>query len=390
MAPKIPRKVKNHWFIAKEGKNRFSIRRSETLSDGRRVQPRYPREKYKHIETDFNELEDFVRRLNQDAFKPEIAWEKVLNKHAFISPKLLGEFHEYLNLNIPSQNYASGVYGYVVNHFLKFFMEQQKLSNPTDWHKIHKTEWVKYLNKTIKAPKTKRAIVQASNRFIAWLHEKKPDIPKLVFEPFSRTMYNTLKSYHELNPDRRNPTAIPDTHWKLIEKRINDDFNDIKPFAYLGYHYGLRRAETLGVNTDDVREGYLFIQRQVFKVILTSADKKKIFTKPLKGKTSRKVPHWFSTPDEIFSLIEQIPNLMVHPDTLGQRWAELMKELKLTYTFHDLRHSWTTNALRKAEPRDVQMSAGHKNIQTTMGYAHDDRDMKDKKFIPKRDLKKVA
>ena len=74
----------------------------------------------------------------------------------------------------------------------------------------------------------------------------------------------------------------------------------------------------------------------------------------------------------------------MHPDTLSDRWTELMEQLKLTYTLHDLRHTWITKSIRKKKvvPRDVQLAAGHKNIETTMGYLHDDREFDDDIYVP--------
>ena len=52
-----------------------------------------------------------------------------------------------------------------------------------------------------------------------------------------------------------------------------------------------------------------------------------------------------------------------------------MEMLHFDYTFHDLRHTCITKMMRLQVPRDVQLAAGDKNIQTTMQYMHDDRDL---------------
>ena len=62
-----------------------------------------------------------------------------------------------------------------------------------------------------------------------------------------------------------------------------------------------------------------------------------------------------------------------------------MRELDYDYDFHDIRHTWITKAIRlpNVEPRDVQLAAGHKNIETTMGcYLHDDRIFGDEPYVP--------
>ena len=60
-----------------------------------------------------------------------------------------------------------------------------------------------------------------------------------------------------------------------------------------------------------------------------------------------------------------------------------MRKLKFTYDFHALRHTFITKALGAGHTaRDVQLAAGHKNIETTMRYAHDHRTMDDEIFTP--------
>jgi integrase len=59
-----------------------------------------------------------------------------------------------------------------------------------------------------------------------------------------------------------------------------------------------------------------------------------------------------------------------------------MDELDFNYDFHDLRHTFITKAISAYPPRDVQLAAGHKSIETTMRYAHDNRNLDDEVFNP--------
>jgi len=60
----------------------------------------------------------------------------------------------------------------------------------------------------------------------------------------------------------------------------------------------------------------------------------------------------------------------------------MLKELELSFQFHDLRRSFITKAVRVHNIVDVQRAAGHYDIKTTMVYVQDDRKMDDELFIP--------
>jgi integrase len=377
----MSRNIKTHWFISKEG-TRFTVRQEmRDTATGKKSFRRYPREKYKMYENDLSALEAFVKRINEREFKAEKAYEAVKLKHAFIDDALLADFEEYLRANIPSKVYVTGIMGHVKRHFIGYFVNELHLKDPVEWHR-NQVKWARYLQSNVAAPKTKRAVVQAANRFIGWLSTQRPDVPKVRFEPISRAVYSTLIAEHAADDKVQKPKMIEDADWDTIKDKLP---KDIAPFVLLGYHYGLRRGETLAMEKKDVKNGYLAVERQISSVSRDTDGKLLGYkTKILKGKLTREVPHWFCKPVDAHKWAALAAELRIHPDTLGQRWAQLMRDLGLHYTFHDLRHTWVTKAIRKEKvsPRDVQLAAGHKNIETTMGYLHDDRQHDDEEFNP--------
>jgi integrase len=351
------------WSLFKEGQV-WVIRRWE----GGRYK-RLPVKRYRGIRDDYEKLSEFVKRLNA----PIDVKEAVDYKHAFISPKLLDDYRDFLLAQIPTRKDALCEYAYLKEYFLDFFIGKLNLKNPLDWHKTHKTKWSTFLmgHADIPAPATKRKVVMAANRFMGWLHQQRPeDTPSLHFEPISKATYKKLEAQRLLDGEAKERTFIPDAHWDKIKKGLPQA---IAPFALLSYHYGLRRAESLGFKQGDVKKGYLSVERQLMSLNEHA---------PLKGRLARKVPHWSATAAQAYGWTVQSFALTIHPDTLSDRWAEYMKGLDFKYDFHDLRHTWITRMMRKQHHRDVQLAAGHVNIETTMGYAHDDRAQDDEEFRP--------
>lgn len=61
----------------------------------------------------------------------------------------------------------------------------------------------------------------------------------------------------------------------------------------------------------------------------------------------------------------------IHPDKPYHRFKTALKNLGLTGDIHKLRHTFASNLVMKGRPLyDVQKLLGHKDIQTTMIYAH--------------------
>lgn len=382
-----------NWFIAKDG-NKLVVRRHVYKADGTKGSERYPALKYAHLSTK-RELEDFVIRLNGKDPTVERIKAKLSFKHAYISPELMDDYREnYLYQQIPTLKDAQSMYGYLDKYALNFFIEKLGLKNPLEWHR-HQNVWGRYLlnkgeletNKLIfepneiKSAKLIRMTVNELNRFMKYLHLKRPDeVAALTFDPISKAAYKEHEARRKLDNNLRASKYIKADHWAKIEDYLEKNQVKWRFFVYLAKSYGLRRNEVLGLQLTDVRKAHIAVDRQFEKLI-----ENEINYKPLKNRQPRKVPHWLITPGKAHSWINEIPNSILHPDTISAQFKELMSKLELPdYVFHDLRRTFITDAIKKGiEPEDLRLAAGHANIQTTYKfYVMDSRDLEDDIFIP--------
>lgn len=353
----------------------YSIRRYITLPDGTKIQPRYPRKKYKGIKTK-EELDQLLNRLNYRKRNKNIEI-----RTSFISPHLMEAFENLLLTDIPNEKDARYLYQTVLKkYFLNFFIGTLKLYDPKEWTK-HQAEWGAALlgkidNKIFtKKPSAKlvKTTIQVANRFMSFLHVQMPeDYPPITFKPLSR---GAIKTYQAQNTGKKIGQFIPDEDWKTIDSKLP---SSIGCFIRLMYYYGLRRAESLGFSsTDSVRRDFLKITQQ-----LKSYNEISPTYSILKDKEQRETPHWFLKPEIAYKLIQDGIDKKRHPDTLSVEWEEFIKGLGMTYKLHDFRRTFITKALRKYAPRDVQLAVGHANLLTTMKYAQDDRSLKDDIWKP--------
>lgn len=340
----------------------------------RRGSERLPAKDYQHIRNDEQRLRAYVKTLNA----PSRAVEAVEFKHAYISPQCLEDYYNWLMLQIPNQFNARCEYNFLRTHFLNFFVGRLDLHRPEEWLRESETKWATYLtsDEVAPSPKTKRVIVQASNRFVEWMHRRYPEfMPKMYFEPLTKAMWKKLKADWEFNEDHVKRTFIKEEDWKVICRNMVDY---LKPFVMLSYHYGLRRSEALGLREDDVKPKHLSIERQ----LVSSVPPKYA---PLKGRESRKCPHWFASPDEAYDWVVGMTEVkLLTPKAFSNEWRIFMDSLGMTYDLHDLRHSFITKAVGKYPSKEVMHAVGHKNIETTMRYTHDDRGFEDTPYKPKR------
>ncbi len=217
-----------------------------------------------------------------------------------------------------------------------------------------------------------------TNRFMAFLHKKMPqEIPFIKFDPISKAKF---KDYHARINMGIEPVGkfIADKDWTVIEKKLPAE---IAPFVILGYYYGLRRAETLGLELGDLAKGHLNVKRQ----LVNMNDGQPNYA-PLKNRLERKTPHWFMNPEDTYALIEDALSKKIHPDTLGVKFSHFIATLGMDYDLHDLRRTFITKALDKnnGNATPVMMAVGHGNTDVTMRYLRDNRNLSDEVFVPKK------
>jgi integrase len=365
--------MKRYPWELKRQDNRWYIKQPIQKDDGKMSSRTYPSRKLRDIRDNEGELRDLVVRLNAELKAIDRAKRAVETKHAYINDKL---YDEWLEERLIQTRRASLELTYIKQYFVNYFVEKLNVQNPVDWHKLHKNKWAAFLlsSEVPPAPSTKRDIVQCAQRFLDWLHEKRPEeVPELKLKPFTKNKWKDLHASWELDSRRHEPQFVTDRDWKKIQEHLP---KSLAPYVNLGYFYGLRREELLGVKSGDVKQGYLSVERS-----LEAIGK----YKPTKGKKRRKVPHhWFSKAERAYAWVEQITASPLHPDTLTELWGELMDkdDLRMTYTLHDLRHTFLTRAYSLYPVDEVRDAAGHKDIRTTQNYLRDRKRPDDEEYKP--------
>lgn len=384
----MEKKIFGEYFLAKE-KNKFVIRRYVVVVNGetrKKSSVRYPFSKYKNFKSK-EELENLVIRLNGRENRKKI--QAIKEKLAYLPTNIMEEFRELLANEIPTEKDARYHYKNLHRYFLKFFVELCGKIDPNEW-KAKQSLWGLALLRRLPKEqekfnifdremsyKTIKGLIQLANRFMVFIHEKNPEeIPLYKLNPISQAMLKDYLARQSMDKDEVG-NFITDDDWKVIDKNLPDD---IGCFVRLGYYYGLRRGETLGLMPEDVRNGHLSLERQLSK---TDGNGSYIF-KPLKDRDFRKTPHWFLDKAEAYELIQETQMIRIHPDTLGVKFASLMSELKMKYELHDLRRTFITKALDDHKPKEVMLAVSHSNIETTMRYLRDDRKSDDSVFVPKK------
>jgi hypothetical protein len=254
------------WTIYKEpqrGKDVYSIKRVFYSGTNRKPRyQRYPAKSYRTFRGNLDLLETFIERLNEGPLKLNRGLHQPSS--SIITSQVMRDYAEHLRVQTVDEREARCDFSYVKRYLVDFFLNQLKLPDPVQWHRVHQTKWTEYLlgPDVPKSMLTKRDIIHASNRFLRWLHSQyQAEVPFLKFEPFSRARIRQYQATRDLDAELRKRTAISDVDWEKIQSALP---SGIKPFVLLAYHYGLRRAETLGFDsTNNVRNDILIVRKQM-------------------------------------------------------------------------------------------------------------------------------
>lgn len=350
------------WYLI----NNNSIRRYRKI--GKKTQwERYPKEKYAHMSP--QELESFLRRLNADQeIKAREAKERYNFDHSYWNQSKQEAFYKYLVSNANSKAHIQGHFSVFQRYVLYYFITVAKLPHPNHWIK-KEAEWGEWLLKKKLSANSIKRIKQVANRSTRFLAKHYPgEVNPIILEPVGKKKLNFIK-LHE--PNHKRFKFVDEAMYLRIYKAASDE---IKPYIFFGYRFGLRISEVYPVTPKSIFKGYLSIEQQLVSI------EPRVVYGPLKNRQVRKVPYWFTTPAEAYS--EAIKIKLMHPHTVSRKFVEMLKELELSFQFHDLRRSFITKAVRVHNIVDVQRAAGHYDIKTTMVYVQDDRKMDDELFIP--------
>lgn len=366
------------WFLALES-GKWKIKRNVTKGRKRSFQ-RLPAKLYKEIQTNKEELEKFILRLNKIDPKERAAYEKFKVDSAFISSKLLEDYHKKLKAEIPTENAANYTYRYAREHFLAFFLKHDP--NPTVWYRKLQPAWADYLVGTEFSISVLKKIINSSNRLMRYLHNQRPDeIPLMEFRPLSRAVLAKIRAKKELlGEGKEKRKYIPEKDYKTLLAHIPDDLRSI---FEMSYRYGLRRNEVIALyqSPQKIRKGYLLIDEQ-----FCSLNGGTMVRKPPKFNKTRKVNHWNASPNECFELINSLVSMP--PDRASRNFTNLTTDLvdrdliEHSYVLHDCRHTFISNAVKFYDINTVSRSAGHSDISVTNGYLKDTRDLDDEVFSP--------
>ncbi len=229
-------KFRSWSLLTSKKEHEYTIRRWVEYPDGIKKFERLPKKQYEDLLGKPKALGDFVVRLNGKDPTEERALAKAAFKHAYINSELLQDYLEnYLSLHIPNKKDAKSLFAYLTKYGLTFFIEKLGLVDPISWHK-QQYVWGKYLlnkdktgiedtkrifkNGEIKSAKVLKYTVNEMNRFMKYLHLKRPvEVVVLSFEPLTKA---TLKE-HEV---QLNLLQSLDENLNVILDKIpeNDNF----------------------------------------------------------------------------------------------------------------------------------------------------------------------
>ena len=353
----------------------MKVIRRYRLVDGKPKWESYPKDKYKDLSGE--EVEALIRRLNASIEAEEkLAKERYDYDNAFVNKVTKEEFERRLRNKATDEGHIQAQMTHLDEYVLRYFIFERELADPNQWKKVEDSygDWLQNVLSESTGNKlrgtTIARIIQTANRFLEFLHNRMPDEVRLIkLDPIS---HDVLEERDSLSVNRKRKKFITEKDFESICKKADPR---IVPLVKIGYWFGLRRSECLGLTLDDVFEDALHVERQLVKTMPTAQYDR------LKDKDERDVPYWFCKAETAYELVSQIQ--MIHPDTVSDLFSGVCEELKLPFQFHDLRRTWITRALRVRHFMDVRLAAGHEDLETTQGYIQDDREIQRKKFVPK-------
>lgn len=334
-------------------------------------------------------LEQLLRQLNM-RFKSDLerAKEAYEWRHTFITEPLMERYKEELKAEVDSKTFRDALYFYARKN-LNWFISKCKQPDPIKWKKLEK-RWSLALFCELEgadadkyrlwdepvAPDTISKQMQAMNRFLEWLHGQDPELyPSVRLKAYTR---GKMKAYRKRWKKQGVGKYIPDSHIKIILENISED---IRPFVWRQWAYGLRLQESMASVAEDVKKDFLFIYRQL--IAFTDGQPQYDI---LKSREDRKVPHWFATNRQAYKHFST-PIKLMHPDTYSHKFAKELARIseaksrelngeKLDYATHDLRRTFITNCFKKnIVADDIRLAVGHADLRTTMAYAQDHREL---------------
>lgn len=368
-------KQTSKWYLANAG-NGYRVIRRDTYPDGKLKREVYPREKWAKVDpSDSDAVASLLRRLNATYERKKAEAEARYDlDHTYINKPLIEEFQRQRAFHTTVDDHLRDSLTNL-RRAIDYFVIKKKLASPADWER-KQFDFGEHLLKAELSLHTIQKTQVVTNQYLEFLHKKFPhEVPRLELMLITPAKRKLLRADAEENERGQ---LILDSHYRLLLRYGGD----IKPHIELAWCFGGRRSEILGLQVENVFVDNLEITRQIESCPVKGEP---IF-KPTKGRMKREVPYWFTTPEIAYDLISRIKLMSKH--TLSDRFAMVVAEinrhegLQLSYTFHDLRHTFITRAVRLHGLVDVSRAAGHKDVRTTQEYMEDDRQLSKQRFVP--------
>jgi integrase len=211
---------------------------------------------------------------------------------------------------------------------------------------------------------------KSKNNLIVLLHgifRRAMTIYGLPINPVAKVERQRIKSAGDIE------VFTPEEVWKLAAAATSDQD---KAIFLTAAFTGLRRGELLALHWRDVDfVGHTIRVRGNWAAgHLTTPKSGKVRSVPMapdvaKTLTSLKKRPLFTGEDHV--VFVGVHGGYLDGDALSSRYRATIKRAKLRpLRFHDLRHTFGTRMIAKADVRRVQEWMGHADIQTTMKYLH--------------------
>lgn len=157
-------------------------------------------------------------------------------------------------------------------------------------------------------------------------------------------------------------------------------------FAYFILYTGLRRGELLALRYDDIRDGFINVNKSVYY-----ENNKPRIKKPKTASGIRKVPILDKLKPYICGkgIIFNYNGDYLPQHIFDAKWKQYCAETGIQCSPHQLRHCFTTMLFESGalEIKDIQRILGHNQISTTMDIYTDIRRQREKEIAKK--VKKI-
>ena len=195
---------------------------------------------------------------------------------------------------------------------------------------------------------------------------------------------NILSKGIQLTKVKRTQQIISDDNWKLLRKRLKDDFSKTSVAISLAVHMGMRIGEICALKRKDIdlENKLIYVQRTVQRIYNHKGKSKTYLSlgEPKSFSSRRVIP----IPDILFDKIAYFSigtkaedfilgvtyNRALDPRTLQYRFYKFLKKNNIDIiNFHQLRHKFAGSYIeRRFDVKSLSEILGHSNVSITLNY----------------------